>query len=451
MGIMPKKVATAVVFLIAWQATTIFGGFSAIKQPRKPVRPARARIQDILIATAGEPSVQEFWKAFMTAIGGLQKGIVLFNGYNTAAATWEEWSKTPKYTQDGDITKHASDLVLSLKDYMKINNNVMISRTQLPKKPIRGTYIEQLLVSVLCEDVPGMVTIHAESGAGKSVAVLLAALEVGRGRRSDYYVVLQNDLNQRLCGFFRVSEASLVADIVDDFFLALQEEKIQLHLVFDNVLDSGATSDIVKDQLKALARSAFKWGHQVLFTMQEKQAAESVADLNGATTRMTKLQNNSFGAYRWRQNEAEELIKTFADEINMTEVLAETEIPDEIGQWRPREIESFMRYGAQPLAPQRRMQAGWAAFTSYLKKIQTPQTKNKTASPSRTLQMIVWVRQMAAVVVVVVVPVDTSLSPRFSNQKNLRPIFQSDCATCKAHWHLFGCDNSGRTMPLGTN
>ena len=370
MGIMPKKVATAVLVLIAWQATTIFGGFSAIKQPRKPLRPARASIQDILISTAGEPNVQKFWKAFTTAIGGLQKGIALFNGYNTAAATWEEWSKTPKYTQGGNITKHASNLVRSLKDYMKINNNVMISRTQLPKKPIRGTYIEQFLVSVLCEGVPGMVSIHAESGAGKSVAVLLAALEVGRGwssEESNYYVVVQNDLNQRLCGFFCVSEASLVADIVDDFFLALQEEKIQLHLVFDNVLDSGATSDIVKDQLKALARSAFKWGHQVLFTMQEKQAAESVADLNGATTRMTKLQNNSFGAYRWRQNEAEELIKTFADEINMTEVLAETEIPDEIGQWRPREIESFMRYGVKPLAPQHRMQAGWAAFTSYLK------------------------------------------------------------------------------------
>ena len=256
----------------------------------------------------------------------------------------------------------------------------MISRTRLPKKPIRGTYIEQFLVSVLCEGVPGMISLHAESGAGKSVAVLLAALEVGRGwssEESNYYVVVQNDLNQRLCGFFCVSEASLVADIVDDFFLALQKEKIQLHLVFDNVLDSGATSDIVKDQLKALARSAFKWGHQVLFTMQEKQAAESVADLNGATTRMTKLQNNSFGAYRWRQNEAEELIKTFADEINMTEVLAETIIPDEIGQWRPREIESFMRYGVKPLAPQHRMQAGWAAFTSYLTKSKLHKLKTK--------------------------------------------------------------------------
>ena len=380
MGIMPKKVATAVLVLIAWQATTIFGGFSAIKQPRKPLRPARTSIQDILISTAGEPNVQKFWKAFTTAIGGLQKGIALFNGYNTAAATWEEWSKTPKYTQGGNITKHASNLVRVLKDYMKINNNVMISRTQLPKKPIRGTYIEQFLVSVLCEGVPGMISLHAESGAGKSVAVLLAALEVGRGwssEESNYYVVVQNDLNQRLCGFFCVSEASLVADIVDDFFLALQKEKIQLHLVFDNILDSGATSDIVKDQLKALARSAFKWGHQVLFTMQEKQAAESVADLNGATTRMTKLQNNSFGAYRWRQNEAEELIKTFADEINMTEVLAETKIPDEIGQWRPREIESFMRYGVKPLAPQHRMQAGWAAFTSYLTKSKLHKLKTK--------------------------------------------------------------------------
>ena len=191
---MPKKVATAVLVLIAWQATTIFGGFSAIKQPRKPLRPARTSIQDILISTAGEPNVQKFWKAFTTAIGGLQKGIALFDGYNTAAATWEEWSKTPKYTRGGNITKHASNLVRSLKDYMKINNNVMISRTRLPKKPIRGTYIEQFLVSVLCEGVPGMISLHAESGAGKSVAVLLAALEVGRGwssEESNYYVVVQ--------------------------------------------------------------------------------------------------------------------------------------------------------------------------------------------------------------------------------------------------------------------
>lgn len=330
MGVMPKRVATAVLVLIAWQESTSFGGFSPLAQPREPLRQTRASMADVLAAAEGtmrNPAVQAAWTNLMTVVGNLQKGFDLSNGLNTAATNWEKWTdkSDPEYTRRGNKAKHVSDLVLSIKDNMKSNNNVMIPRVKLPEKQIRGTYIEQLMVAVLCDNVTGgLVAVHAESGSGKSVATMLAALEAGRSRPSDYYVVLQNNLNQRLCGFFRVSEASLMADIVDDFFFALRKEKIQLRLVFDNVLDSGATDDMNKDQLKALARAAGDWEHQVLFTMQEQEAAQSVADLNGATTRLAPQQDKAFGAYRWTQNEAEKLFQSLMSDsmpINMKKPL----------------------------------------------------------------------------------------------------------------------------------
>ena len=391
MGVMPKRVATAVLVLIAWQESTSFGGFSPLAQPREPLRQTRASMADVLAAAEGtmrNPAVQAAWTNLMTVVGNLQKGFDLLNGLNTAATNWEKWTdkSDPEYTRRGNKAKHVSDLVQSIKDNMKSNNNVMIPRVKLPEKQIRGTYIEQLMVAVLCDNVTGgLVAVHAESGSGKSVATMLAALEAGRSRPSDYYVVLQNNLNQRLCGFFRVSEASLMADIVDDFFFALRKEKIQLRLVFDNVLDSGATDDMNKDQLKALARAAGDWEHQVLFTMQEQEAAQSVADLNGATTRLAPQQDKAFGAYRWTQNEAEKLFQSLMSDsmpINIKKALAETKVPDEIGGWRPRDIKFFMTYGLKPVAPRRRMQAGWAGFTSY-SKTKFKLHKLKTKQPHR--------------------------------------------------------------------
>ena len=76
-------------------------------------------------------------------------------------------------------------------------SNVLISsvqRAQLPSEPVRGTYLEQLMVAVLCDKSPGMSAIYAEAGTGKSVAVLLAAIEVARTKTSDFFVVLQNDM-----------------------------------------------------------------------------------------------------------------------------------------------------------------------------------------------------------------------------------------------------------------
>ena len=333
--------------------------------------PARANVQDVLVAVAGamqNPTVHAIWKAVVEE-NNVKTTLDFLGSVNTAFKAWQEWTGRPVYKKRGNVGSHVSSLVESIEELRQSGTNTMISDMQesdLPENPVRGSHFEQLMVATLLDDVSGVVASYAEPGSGKSVAVTLATMEVGRCRNtSDFYVLLQNDLDEELEMFFRVSEVSSTAKIATAFFRALRKQNIRLHLIFDNVLDSGATSDVIKDRLKALARAACKSGHQVLFTMQEKEAADSVANLNGETTNLVALQNSTIGAYRWTQNEATQLIQTLASdsppqtEINITKVLSETKIPDNFGRWRPRAIEVFMTYGTKPKAPQRRMQGGW--------------------------------------------------------------------------------------------
>ena len=371
MGIMRKRAMAALLFVIAWHGRTSSGGFGALGASRKSLPPARANVQDVLAAVAGamqNPTVHAIWKAVVEE-NNMKTTLDFLGSVNTAFKAWQEWTGRPVYKKRGDVGSHVSSLVESIEELRQSGTNTMISDMQesdLPDNPVRGSHFEQLMVATLLDDVPGVVASYAEPGSGKSVAVTLATMEVGRCRNtSDFYVLLQNDLDEELETFFRVSEVSSTAKIATAFFRAPRKQNIRLHLIFDNVLDSGATSDVIKDRLKALARAACKSGHQVLFTMQEKEAADSVANLNGETTNLAALQNSTIGAYRWTQNEATQLIQTLTSdsppqtEMNITKVLSETKIPDNFGRWRPRAIELFMTYGTKPKAPQRRMQGGW--------------------------------------------------------------------------------------------
>ena len=283
---------------------------------------------------------------------------------------WQKWIRTPLYNRHGDVRSHVTSLVKSVEDLTQSGKNTMISdgqNVELPENPVRDTPFEQLMVATLLDDGPGVVAAYAESGSGKSTAATLAIVEAAKYSTSDFFVLLQNELDYNLEMFFCLSQVSSTATIATAFFQALKKKGVRLHLVFDNVLDSGANDYIVKDRLKALARAACDCGHQLLFTMQEQAAAESVANLDPVTTSMARVQNSTFGAYRWNQNEAEQLITdikaTFEAtpqiEMNMTKALTESKIPDELGQWRPRTIDLFMAYG---VVPKRRMRAGWAGF-----------------------------------------------------------------------------------------
>ena len=203
-----------------------------------------------------------------------------------------------------------------------------------------------------------MSAIYAEAGTGKSVATLLAATEVAN-RRTDFFVVLQDDLSVALRLFFRISEVRSAASIAKSFFIGLEQKSITLRLVFDNVLDGGVSSDAERDILTALARGASEHGHQVLFTMKDEKAAASIAGLNGDTTFVAELQDKRHGAYRWNKTETEQLIRTFKNPNGMdtAAILEASQIPDELGGWRPRATKLFMKYGRKPSAPHK---PGWA-------------------------------------------------------------------------------------------
>ena len=73
------------------------------------------------------------------------------------------------------LTKHASSLVQMLEEDMQRRSNIIVSdvqTSQLPKDPVRETYLERLMLVVMRDKTPGKSAIYAEAGTGKSVATL---------------------------------------------------------------------------------------------------------------------------------------------------------------------------------------------------------------------------------------------------------------------------------------
>eukprot|EP00439_Symbiodinium_sp_Y106_P060722 s3780_g9.t1 len=312
-----------------------------------------------------DPSVQAVSAALIRA----QTVVNFVASFDRAGKVWSEWIKLGIYDGTGDVADHVSQLIQSMKQKLQAQNNTIISSTQsskLPEEPVRNTYIEQLMVATLLNSTPGMSAVYAESGTGKSVAATLAITAVASDRVNDAFVLLQGNLNQRLRAFLRIADESLTDDIAEPFFRALREEDIELHVIFDNVLDSGVPNDAVQDNLKSLARAACEHQHQIIFTMQTREAAESVRDMNGDTTRIAPQQDEAFGAYRWQKNETRKLIAGLRSAKQPDLILKESEIPDDLGRWRPRATKLFASSGLKP-APQsqrRQVQAGFGTTST---------------------------------------------------------------------------------------
>ena len=126
------------------------------------------------------------------------------------------------YKIGDNIPEHTSSLIQSMEENIRGGNNFLISdaqKAELPSEPVRSTQLEQLMVAVLCDKNPGMSAVYSEAGTGKSVANLLAVTEVARTKTSDFFVVLQNDLDESLKNFLRFSAVSSAADIATSFFI----------------------------------------------------------------------------------------------------------------------------------------------------------------------------------------------------------------------------------------
>ncbi|CAK9049263.1 unnamed protein product [Durusdinium trenchii] len=120
-------------------------------------------------------------------------------------------------------------------------------------------------------------------------------------------------------------------------------------MVFDNTFDTGLSGQ--ETNLMALTRAAHECDHHLIAVTQSEEAANKVANLNGARTRV--LEQQKAPSYRWSKGEAEEYlkaVKTLTE--NAERVLNMTQVPDEVGGWKPVDIKEYLKTGRRPEAPQ---------------------------------------------------------------------------------------------------
>ena len=136
-----------------------------------------------------------------------------------------------------------------------------------------------------------------------------------------------------------------------ELFRILSERGIRLQIVFDKTFDTGLRGQ--ETNLLALTRAAHEFDHHLIAITQTEEAADEVANLNGARTR--KVEQQEAPSYRWTRGQAEEYlkaVKAFAGEAER--VLNMTQVPDEVGGWKPVDIKEYLKTGRRPEAPQQR-------------------------------------------------------------------------------------------------
>eukprot|EP00435_Cladocopium_sp_Y103_P032445 s3172_g8.t1 len=211
----------------------------------------------------------------------------------------------------------------------------------IPEQPIEGTGFQQLMITVLNDNrTGGLSAVHAEPGVGKSVATAMALRNYTQ--KSAVTVLLQGIFGESLRDFLRIENADNAARVALELFRILKQRSIRLQIVFDNTFDTGLRGQ--ETNLMALTRAAHEFDHHLIAITQTEEAADEVANLNGARTR--KVEQQKARSYRWSKGQAEEFLraaKAFAGQAER--VLNMTQVPDEVGGWKPVDIKEYLKTG----------------------------------------------------------------------------------------------------------
>ena len=231
---------------------------------------------------------------------------------------------------------------------MSAQQTIILQEVELPEQLIEGTGFQRLMITVLNDNrTGGLSSVHAEPGVGKSVATAMALRNCTQ--KSAVTVFLQGDFNGNLKAFFRLGDVADAAPVALQLFRILRERGIRLQMVFDNTFDTGLQGQETK--LMALTRAAHEFDHHLIAISQTAEAANEVANLNGARTR--KVEQQEPPSYRWSKGQAKEYLKAVNTLTEKDErVLNMTQVPDEVGGWKPVDIKEYLRTGRRPEAPQ---------------------------------------------------------------------------------------------------
>ena len=248
----------------------------------------------------------------------------------------------------GEVSDHAKKLADAVNSAQQEGKFIIPEKQVIPKQPIEGTGFQRLMITVLDDNLTGgLSAVHAEPGVGKSVATALALRNCTQ--KFAVTVLLQGKFQKNVRDFFRIEDADDAPRIALELFRVLTERGVRLQMVFDNTFDTGLEGQ--HTDLMALTRAAHEFDHHLIAITQTEEAADEVANLNGARTRKVEQQNAR--SYRWSKGQAEEYLKTakgFAGEAER--VLNMTQVPDEVGGWKPVDIKEYLKTGRRPEAPQ---------------------------------------------------------------------------------------------------
>ena len=169
-------------------------------------------------------------------------------------------------------------------------------------------------------------------------------------QKSAVTVLLQGDFSGRASRPSSVLEMlQMLRHVALQLFRILRERGIRLQMVFDNTFDTGLHGP--QANLMALTRAAHEFDHHLIAISQIAEAANEVANLNGARTR--KVEQQEPPSYRWSKGQAKEYLKAVNTLTEKDErVLNMTQVPDEVGGWKPVDIKEYLRTGRRPEAPQ---------------------------------------------------------------------------------------------------
>ena len=141
------------------------------------------------------------------------------------------------------------------------------------------------------------------------------------------------------------------------FFAFLEKAGVSMNMVLDNCMEGDALSEEMKADWIALLKAAYQSGHHLVAVVQSETMAQSIANLNGARSRVAPEQLATT-KYRWTKEQAQKYLALMLEErdiqpesINQEQFLINASIRDAHGGWLPVQMRNYLDNADEPRPP----------------------------------------------------------------------------------------------------
>ena len=321
---------------------------------------ADSRCSHVACASIGVEAVAAALSAGMTLVENANKVIEFSAGVQKMRDARPGQSIELKDEKSGEdvLSHHAQELCDEIVRAVKNGEHVAVSglsEERQPAKIVDGVPFQLLMTAVLAVNGSGCTAVHAEPGVGKSIASL-RALPAGKVSKN-YTVLLDGSFEDELTRFFRVTNMNLARRVARLFFPFLQKAGVRMNIVLDNCVEDETVFEKRKADWITLLKAAYQSGHHLIAVVQSETMAQSIANLNGARSRMALLQEAAT-KYRWTKEQAQEYLALMLEErdiqpesINEEQFLINASIQDVHGGWMPVQMRNYLDNADKPRPP----------------------------------------------------------------------------------------------------